>query len=201
MAISMARRGSPVALDRIELEAGRMNDLINQLLEVARAEVDPATLDLELVDLRSLLTEIADYCGFEASQRDCHVDLTFFQPGSVLADSEILRRAIENVLRNAIHHSPAGGRIELSAVGDDESALVSICDEGIGVPDQALEEIFQPFFRVATVTNRNSNGAGLGLAIAHRAISIHRGTIRAENGATGLRVEIKLPRKRACLAS
>jgi two-component system sensor histidine kinase CpxA len=195
LAIGLARSGTRGALNQIELESFRLNDLVDQLLDVARAEVDPTALKKEVIDLRALLAEIADDCAIEARERGCEIDLHADHPGSLAGDVEILRRAIENPLRNAIRHSPSGASVEVTTEGDDDFAVVSIRDRGPGVPESALTEIFRPFYRVESDRDRDTGGAGLGLAITERAIALHNGSVRAQNSSPGLTVEIRLPRK------
>jgi two-component system sensor histidine kinase CpxA len=195
LAIGLARSGTRGALNQIELESFRLNDLVDQLLDVARAEVDPTALKREIIDMRSLMAEVVDDCAIEARERGCELDLQFIHPGVIIGDAELLRRAIENPLRNAIRHSPTGSPIEVNSGGDDAFAMVSIQDRGPGIPESALQQIFRPFYRVDAGRDRDTGGAGLGLAIAERAVALHRGSIRAENSAPGLRVEIRLPRK------
>jgi len=194
LAIRLGRHDAPGALDRIEAEAYRINDLLDELLDVVRAEVDPATMSWETIDLESILTEIADRCDIEAQNRNCELAASLFELGSLACDSELLRRAVENVLRNAIQHSTPGSVVELSASGDADHVFIRIRDHGKGVPEPALRDIFRPFYRVEPCDERSSEGTGLGLAIAQRAIAVHRGTITAENVSPGLLVEIRLPR-------
>jgi two-component system sensor histidine kinase CpxA len=104
---------------------------------------------------------------------------------------ELLRSAVENVVRNAIRHTSEGTAVEISLETGSSQAMLRVRDYGPGVPDSMLSEIFLPFRRGP---NGNSEGAGLGLAIAERAVDIHRGTIRARNAPKGgLVVEMKLP--------
>jgi signal transduction histidine kinase len=195
LAIGLARSGTRGALNQIELESFRLNDLVDQLLDVARAEIDPTTFRREAIDLNALLTEVADDCSIEAHDRGCELELRLDHPGTVPGDCEILRRAIENPLRNAIRHSPAGSPIEVMARRDEGFAVVGIRDHGPGVPESALKEIFRPFYRVEVDRDRDTGGAGLGLAITERAIALHRGFIKAENCSPGLKIEIRLPRE------
>ncbi len=195
LAVRGARRGTAGSLDQLEREAARIDDLVDQLLEVARTEVDPEGLDLELLDLESLLIEIADHCRIEALERGCDIELVTGSPGHVMADAELLRRAIENVLRNAIRHTEEGTRIELFGGGDQGQALISIRDWGPGVPEESLACIFRPFYRVDTARTPAYGGVGLGLSIAYRAVAVHGGVIVAENSAPGLRVVIRVPRR------
>jgi two-component system sensor histidine kinase CpxA len=193
LAVGLARSGTHGALDRIEAESDRLNDLVNELLEVARAEVDPGALSAEKVDLGWMVEEVVEACLIEAEDRGCHLD---FKPEStviVRGDRELLRRAVENVLRNAIRHSPEGERIELIAAADEKVAWISIRDHGPGVPEAALGNIFEPFYRVGTDRDRKSGGAGMGLAIVERAIAVHEGSVTAHNCNPGLRIEIRIP--------
>jgi two-component system sensor histidine kinase CpxA len=193
LAVPGARRGSSGALDRIEAEATRMSELVDELLDVARAEVDPVAAEVGDVDIESLLTEIADQCSVEADHHGCAIKLTLHKPGILQGNVELLRRAIENVVRNAVHHSESGSQILLSAAGERDAVLVSIRDWGPGVPEAALGDIFRPFYRVDAARRRSTGGVGLGLAIAQRAIVLHGGNIGAQNAHPGLLVTICLP--------
>lgn len=106
---------------------------------------------------------------------------------------ELLRRAVENVLRNAIRYSPEKSPIEFSISETDADAHIVVRDFGPGVPEASIARIFDPFFRVEEARNTNGGGSGLGLSIAKRAIHLHRGTITAENATPGLRVRIAIP--------
>lgn len=194
LAIGLARSGTHGAFGQIELEASRLNDLVDQLLDVARAEVDPTALRPEQIDMESFVTEVVDECSIEARERGCDVDLRFESPGIVIGDPELLRRAIENPLRNAIRHSPPGSPVEVTCGGGTDFAVISVRDWGPGVPDSAIEKIFKPFYRVESDRDRDTGGSGLGLAITERVIALHRGTVNAENASPGLNVEIRLPR-------
>ena len=99
----------------------------------------------------------------------------------------------ENVLRNAIRHAPAGSQVEVALVVKDDLATITIRDEGPGVPPESLAEIFKPFYRVEKSRERSSGGLGLGLAIASRAVELHRGRMIARNANPGLVVEMELP--------
>lgn len=194
LAIGLAHSGTHGAFEQIELEASRLNDLVDQLLDVARAEVDPTTLRPESIDLESLLTEVIDECSIEAREHACSLKVRAENAGSVSGDPELLRRAIENPLRNAIRHSPSGSCVEVTGDGDAEFAVISIQDRGPGVPDSAIQELFKPFYRVESDRDRDTGGSGLGLAIVERVVALHRGSVKAENTAPGLKVEIRLPR-------
>jgi signal transduction histidine kinase len=194
LAIGLARSGTPRALEQIELESTRLGDLVDQLLDVARAEIDPTTLRKETIDVESFLCDLAEECRMEAREHGCELELRFESAGTIVGDAELLRRAVENPLRNAIRHNLTGLPVEVACNGNAEFAVISIRDRGPGVPDSALQEIFKPFYRVESDRDRDTGGSGLGLAIAERAILLHRGSIVAENVAPGLRIDIRLPR-------
>jgi len=111
---------------------------------------------------------------------------------------ELVRSAIENVVRNAVRYTEAGTGVDIAltsaAVDRDRFAVIRIRDYGKGVPDESIKEIFRPFYRVEDDRDRKTGGTGLGLSIAARAVRLHRGTIKASNAEDGgLIVEIRLP--------
>jgi len=105
----------------------------------------------------------------------------------------LLRRAIENLVRNAIRYSPEATTVDVSLSRVGSVHRISVRDHGTGVPEESLPSIFDPFYRVEKDRGRTSGGVGLGLAIAKRAVELHNGTMRAQNVRPGLRVEIDLP--------
>jgi two-component system sensor histidine kinase CpxA len=131
--------------------------------------------------------------NIEAAARGCSLQYRHREPVTVQGDPELLRRAVENVLRNAIRYSPHDSSIDVATARNNGKALVDVRDHGPGVPDSALPRLFDPFYRVETDRDRASGGIGLGLAIARRAIELHKGTIRARNARPGLEVEMELP--------
>jgi len=195
VAVELARSGHDheASLDRIQKEADRLNAMVGELLEITRAEGDPAQRKHESVQLDELLEEIVEDSSLEAQAHGSHVELSMDASCTVDGDWELLRRAVENVVRNAVRYTPSGESVEvrLSAVGG--KAHVVVRDHGPGVPEESLSLLFEPFYRVDSDRNRNSGGVGLGLSIARRSVEIHGGTIRASNADPGLRVEIDLP--------
>lgn len=194
-AVELARTGADreAALDRVRKEADRMAALIGALLQSHRVEGGPADEAWEEIPLHGLLQEIVRECELEAEPRECRLVLHVGRPAVVRGVRELLHRALENVIRNAIAHAPAGTAVELSLDGSDHGATVVVRDHGPGVPAELLEAIFQPFFRVQADRSRASGGAGLGLAIARRAVEMHGGRIMAHNAAPGLVIAIALP--------
>jgi len=194
VAVELARSGEDRdhMLDRIEKEAQRLNELVGELLQVTRVEGDPSRRKTEPVFLDQLLGEVVEDCLIEAKMKGCRIDLKTAGPASISGDPELLRRAVENVLRNAIRYAPEDTVVDVNLRSGD-SARMLIRDRGPGVPDESLARIFDPFYRVDSDRNRASGGVGLGLAIARRAVELHRGTLRAENMNPGLGVMIELP--------
>jgi signal transduction histidine kinase len=195
VAVELARSGEDLdpALNRIQKEADRLNSLVGQLLQVTRAEGDPGSLPREPVRLDELVSQLVDDSSLEAASHGCRLQYQPGEPVTVEGDAELLRRAVENVLRNAIRHAPPNTAVEVKLARNDGRALVDIRDYGPGVPEEALPRLFDPFYRVETDRNRTSGGIGLGLSIARRAIELHKGTIRARNAGPGLEVELNLP--------
>ncbi len=185
-------------LERIGVEARRLDNLIGQLLTLARIDSGVDRGFLAKVDLTNLVQEVANDGDFEARGRNCGVVIQRADSCTVDGFEELLRSAVENVARNAIRYTAEGTDVEISLQVHDSRILLRVRDYGAGVPESMLSDIFLPFRRVA---NGNSDGAGLGLAIAERAVHVHRGTICARNAeGGGLIVEIDIPRPAGDLA-
>ena len=184
------------ALERIEHETDKLSNLVQQLLLLAGLEVGRVPAESQSpVSLRSLCDHIAEDANFEAAHANCTVVGTR-QDVTLLAYPQLLRRAIDNILRNAIRYAPAGSEIWLNCRIDDHRQLVvvEVLDAGPGVPESMLSDIFKPFFRTSPGRESETGGTGLGLAIASEAVRLHDGVISAENReAGGLRVVIVLP--------
>ncbi|HET9321513.1 MAG TPA: ATP-binding protein [Bryobacteraceae bacterium] len=195
VAIELARSGEnrDAALDRIQKESDRLNALVGELLQATRAEVEPNALRAQPVRLDDLLAAIVGDCSIEASARGSCLKVEAPGPVTVSGDPELLRRAAENVIRNAIRYAPPQTAVEVSLVRNGAEARIQVRDYGPGVPEEALARIFDPFYRVHGDRNRDTGGAGLGLAIARRAVELHKGKLLARNAHPGLLVEIDLP--------
>ena len=129
----------------------------------------------------------------EAGARGSRVELKPSPELTVPGDPELIRRAVENVVRNAIRHAPQNTAVEVSLENGGQWARIGVRDYGPGVPPEHLARIFDPFYRVDTDRNRASGGVGLGLAIARRAVELHKGRIQARNSEPGLKMDIELP--------
>lgn len=181
------------AFDRVQREVNRITALVSELTELARAEGDPLERRLAPIELQDLFEESVCDCELEAQARGCTIDVHGDLRATVIGDRELLRRVFENVLRNAIRYSPSGGIIESLLSRGATGAIVVIRDFGPGVPENLLQDIFEPFFRVEEARDTHSGGVGLGLSIAKRALQVHGGSIAAENACPGLRVRITIP--------
>jgi len=194
-AMKLARTSSDptAALERIERDVDRIASLVADIVEINVVEDAPALQDKREICVRDIIHEVVRDCSVEAEIRGCRIDVSGNVCASVQGNPELLRRAVENVLRNGIRYSPEKSPIELNISENENHAVITIRDYGPGVPDDSLSRIFDPFFRVEEARNTNGGGSGLGLSIAKRAVCVHRGTICAENAAPGLRVVISIP--------
>lgn len=175
-----------------------MNQMIGQLLTLSQVENGTDGLSRVQIDLNALVHEIAEDADFEARGRERAVRVLAGEPCTVKGVSDLLRSAIENVVRNAVRHTAEGTEVEIvlscGDVNGERYATVKVRDHGKGVPEESMEDIFRAFYRVEHARDRKSGGTGLGLAIAARAVRLHGGTIKANNTPDGgLNVEIKLP--------
>jgi signal transduction histidine kinase len=195
VAVELARSGDDThsALNRIQKESDRLNALVGQLLQVTRAEGDPASLHRDPIRLDQMVEQLVDDARIEAAARGCQIDYRPPGPVTVAGDAELLRRAVENVIRNAIRYSPTDRAINVALSRQDGRAVVDVRDFGPGVPEEALPRLFDAFYRVEPDRGRASGGIGLGLSIARRAIELHNGSIHARNAHPGLEVVIDVP--------
>jgi two-component system sensor histidine kinase CpxA len=203
VALGLARqRSGPESvsmLERIELEASRLNELIGRLLTLARLEDGEQRVSATPVLLDEVVLNVAEDAEFEAQARHCHVS-SDIPSGTweVRGEASLLHSAIENVVRNAIRYTREANTVEIHLEKSESSrgaeAVVSVTDCGSGVPVDALEKLFQPFYRLDDDRGRQTGGVGLGLAITERAVRFHGGRVAAFNRPEGgLLVEIHLP--------
>jgi two-component system sensor histidine kinase CpxA len=193
-------------LERIERESGRLNTLIGQLLILTRLETAGTDAPRKRVDLTQLVNEIASDADFEATGAGRAVRVVSAQACWTTGNAELLRSAIENVVRNGVRYTREGTTVEITLqcepqkpAANSEKAVqaqsvISVRDHGPGVPPEALQHLFRPFYRVADARDRQSGGVGLGLSITARAVRFHHGEVAARNiPEGGLLVEIRLP--------
>ncbi|MCH8476908.1 MAG: HAMP domain-containing protein [Wenzhouxiangella sp.] len=177
-------------LARMESDIERLDGLIDEILRYVRLKDQPG-LERQHFDLTDKLTDLAESARLEGSARGIVVKLEAPAQLIISGDAELLGRALENVLRNALRHSPAGGEVELLAEATDAQVSIHVLDRGPGVPPERLEDIFEPFMRLTEA--RDAGGSGIGRAIARAAIELHGGNIRARNRPDGgLKLSIEL---------
>ncbi len=197
LAVGLARRPSADPdrqLDRLEHEIERLDDLIGQVLSLARLNGTDAPIEREPFDIDEMIQEVVHDANFEGAAKDCRVSISGTAGRRVNGNRELLRSAVENVLRNAVRYSPPGASVEVAVQNGDGGLSVSIRDRGPGVPPGDLERIFEPFFRVAESRDRDTGGEGVGLAITAQVMRAHGGSARAANRAGGgLEVRLGLP--------
>jgi two-component system sensor histidine kinase CpxA len=202
VALGLARqRTGPEAesvLDRIETETRRLNELIGRLLTLARLEGGEEAIAQRTIRLGELIQEIGRDAEFEAQSRGCHVRANIVSDCELNGNLPLLRSAIENVVRNAIRYTRENSEVEIrldcepAAAGRE--AVIRVSDSGPGVPEETLDKLFLPFYRLENDRGRQSGGVGLGLSITDRAVRLHGGSARASNRpAGGLVVELRLP--------
>jgi two-component system sensor histidine kinase CpxA len=173
------------AAERLRKEIDRLTSLVGSLPHPARGR--------PLLAQHGLLEELVDNCRVEAEARGCRILLQTGASIKVQGDRELLRRAAENILRNAIRYAPEGTSMDIAVESSGDAALITVRDYGPGVPLESLPKIFAPFFRVDASRDNTTGGDGLGLSIAHRAVSLHYGRLQARNVEPGLLVSIELP--------
>ena len=195
MALSLLKQGTGEEAgeyqNRIGLEAERLDKLIGQLLTLTRIDSGVDSNLRETFDLANLVQEVAADGDFEARAQNRSVRFTGAESCAMSGVAELIRSAIENVVRNAVRHTAPGTSVEVTIERQKAMALLRVRDHGPGVPEEMLRDIFLPFHRAQPSANGNS---GLGLAIADRAVRMHNGTIQAYNAREGgLVIDIKLP--------
>jgi signal transduction histidine kinase len=202
VALDLARKRAGQAaagdLDRIEREAKRLNEMIGQLLALSRWESDGNGARFDKYDLAALVREVAADADFEAQGRNSSVVVEECDACETKGTPPLIRSAVENVVRNAVRYTPEGTAVKISLRCLRENgggeAVITVKDEGAGVPEESLKDIFRPFYRLDGSRTRETGGTGLGLAITERAVRLHGGTVRADNvKGGGFVVEIRLP--------
>ena len=201
VALGLARQRAGVeangALDRIEREADNLNEMISQLLTLTRLESGTDGRKRSEVDLAALVREVSEDADFEARSLNRSVQVVASDKCSINGVEDLLRSAVENVVRNAVRFTPEGTAVEVALRkqngSGDNFAVISVRDRGNGVPAESLEKIFRPFYRTEDARDRQSGGGtGLGLAITERAVRMHGGTVQAVNSPEGgLAVEMR----------
>ena len=177
-------------LARIEQEALRLEELIQQLLSTENTEL---SLDMH-IDLVSLLQQLCVDANFEGARDNKTVTLHSDLEEAVVATSaDLLHKSFENLIRNALRHTADASEVRVTISREQDSYVVEIQDRGPGLPEHELERIFDEFYRVDNARSRKDGGYGLGLSIARRAINQHGGQVQASNTGRGLIVTTRIP--------
>jgi two-component system sensor histidine kinase CpxA len=205
VALELARQSAGPAhsapFDRIERESERLNELIGQLLMLTKLESESGMIQRADIDIAALIAEIAHDVDYEARNSNRRVKIVENNSVNFSGSREMLRQALENVIRNAVRYTAEETAVEIVSIRRVSNGRswghIEIRDHGPGVPESEIFNIFRPFYRVADARERQSGGTGVGLAISDRAIRLHGGSIRAINATgDGLIVEIELPMDR-----
>ncbi len=199
VAVELAKQkhGDMPEFERLDSEAERLDALIGQILSYTKLDASPDT-DPEPIELVDLINEVVENVNYECKAEGidgvsvvARIDASPVTLGHV----DAMVSAIENIVRNAVHHSPPESEVKIHLSQDNENALIDVRDSGPGVDEEDLRRLFEPFFRTPTsAESKNARGTGLGLAIAKRAVGVNGGTISARNHPDGgLLVRVLLP--------
>jgi two-component system sensor histidine kinase CpxA len=200
--LGLARAQAPEnmseSLDRIGNEAARLNELIGQILSLSHLDVIQRIDAPCLISLSELVVDLLPDLQYEATQSDCSIGTTIAQGCYVCGDEDLLRAAVENVLRNAIKYASGSGLIHVETTHEERQGVkfskVRVSDNGPGIPEQELGFVLEPFYRADRSRHWQQEGSGIGLAIADRAARLHQGILGIRNKPDGgLIVEICLP--------
>ncbi len=190
-ALATRKQGTSSELERIDTEAQRLEQMINELLELSRMSIN-SHANREIQPATSLWEEVLKDAQFEAEQLNKVLHYSQVPAALIPGSPQLLMSAVENIVRNAVHYSDK--QINVSMNSHQTQFHIIVEDDGPGVPDTELNDIFRPFYRVSTARDRDSGGTGLGLAITQSAILQHSGTIVASRSALGgLKMSISLP--------
>lgn len=164
-----------------ECEVNRLSGMVDSLLKLTNLEQVPRT---DRIELRALLRQAAGDVSPLAGSKGSAI-LTDAGPGAITGSSELLRRALFNLAENAVKYGPEGGQVRLHAALDGAEAVITVTDQGPGIPPELRERIFEPFFRVDAARSREAGGAGLGLALVRSIAEVHGGSVCAAVSAGG----------------
>ncbi len=168
------------ALEAISQEASYMSSIIDKLLFLARSDIRREQYNFEEVNLRELVTDLVANIEVLAQEKGLELEIKVAEDLVVRGDKEKLKQLLFNLLENAIKYTPQG-KVSISAVRKDKTAVITIADTGIGIPPQDLPHIFERFYRVDKARSREEGGTGLGLAISKEIVEVHGGKIEVES--------------------
>jgi len=181
-------------IQRIKKETAQINSIINTLLNLPAYELDPQLALTDYVDVQEVLNSIIEDLNYAQPAKHIQLQSQLEQPVILNANQQLLCSAFENVLKNAQHYHDSNENIEVVIRHFNHTLEIRCMDLGPGIPEDKLQEIFKPFYRLDSARDRSSGGHGLGLAISKRAIELHQGHIRASaRQDKGLCITISLP--------
>ncbi len=197
VSLELVRRGKTDAVEHMQTDLHRLDILIGQVLTLTRLQMRDDGNTKTPVNLRSIVESVAEDARFEGREQGKSVVIPRADDCWMNGDPALLRSCIENVVRNAVHYTKPQTEVTLSlevVTGKSDSARILVADHGDGVPPEALDRIFEPFYRVTEAREHQTGGTGLGLSIAQRIAIVHGGDIRARNrDGGGLQIEISVP--------
>lgn len=195
MDLARERKGADPAFDRMERDFERLSEMVGRLLTVARLDAASTSVEMKLLNFSELVAELVSDAEFAAQERERSVRFSGESEIYLRGNRDLLRSAIENIVSNAVRYTAPGTAVEVHLQCDDANyALLTVRDHGSGIPDSELLNIFRPFYRVANARDEKSGGVGLGLAITHRVVTLHKGSVVASNQRQGgLEVRVQLP--------
>jgi two-component system sensor histidine kinase CpxA len=175
-------------IEELREEIQQMSALVNELLQFSKASLEPATVKLQPVRVKTAAEQAVKREMVAGSQ----INIEVAEDIGVLAEPELLARAIGNLVRNAVRHAGSCGPITISAERSDDLVRVHIRDCGPGVPDESVPQLFDPFYRPEVARDRESGGVGLGLAIVKTCIESCHGMVSCRNLKPGFEVTLEL---------
>jgi two-component system sensor histidine kinase CpxA len=183
----LEQRSPPGTIDDLQEEVRQMSNLVGELLSFSKTGMEQNRRQLVPVDVLEISKQAIAREGADA-------DVTIEAGLVVMADPDYLLRSIANLLRNSHRYAGNAGPVTISARREKNEVVITVADSGPGLPEEEVERVFTPFYRLETSRNRASGGAGLGLAIVRNCVEACKGTVRCRNRVpTGLEVEIRLP--------
>jgi two-component system, OmpR family, phosphate regulon sensor histidine kinase PhoR len=185
-------------LEVIDRHTGRMERLVRDLLRLARLDAQQETADVHPMDVAALFRSATADLSERIARQKLQVDIDVKPAAAVMhGDQNKLQDALRNLIENAVNYSPEGGRVEMEAHADGERIVLSVADQGPGVPEADLGRVFERFYRVDKSRTTDPGGTGLGLSIVRHLVELHGGKVTASNRAEGGALfTISLPHKR-----
>jgi two-component system, OmpR family, sensor kinase len=175
-------------------EINYMSKVLEDLFVLSKSDENQVNLDCKQVDLRALVEEVCKHAEILAEEKNIKIIFAFLEPTEIKGDEVRLRQMVWNVLQNGIKYTQRGGELKISLQNENEFALLTIQDTGIGIPEEDLPQIFNRFYRVDKARTRDEGGSGLGLSICRQIAEAHKGKIEVESKlGVGTRFKIRLP--------